>query len=173
MVDHALSQNRREVLSTLHRGRVNVLVVTFCSYAALHAARKAFSNSKAVQSLCWPACVKLVGNWLTPVHHLIDDDDDVSTTSEDSDPISIADGQIGIVTTMPVTGVSLPTLEALLRGLGKIWHAFWLPFVARYSLVYACDYLISSSGGDTNSSAELKAQLNRIRYCYYLHSGVA
>ncbi|EER02657.1 conserved hypothetical protein, partial [Perkinsus marinus ATCC 50983] len=39
---------------------------------------------------------------------------------------------------MPVTGVSLPTLEALLRGLGEIWHAFWLPFVARYSLVYAC-----------------------------------
>ncbi|EER02655.1 hypothetical protein Pmar_PMAR017238, partial [Perkinsus marinus ATCC 50983] len=54
-----------------------------------------------VQSLCWPACVKLVGNWLTPVHHLIDDDDDdydsASTTSEDSDPTSIADGQIGIV----------------------------------------------------------------------------
>ncbi|KAF4660562.1 hypothetical protein FOL47_007090 [Perkinsus chesapeaki] len=32
----------------------------------------------------------------------------------------------------------MPTFEAMLGGLREIWHAFWLPFVARYSLVYAC-----------------------------------
>ncbi|KAF4751000.1 hypothetical protein FOZ63_002897, partial [Perkinsus olseni] len=305
MVDHA--HDRSRLITVLHHDRLRVLLVTFCSYAALHAARKSFSNSKAalqdarpgafptstlaaldtlfmiaystglllagrlgdvfsastvlaiglglttiaqtvfallcvlrtppdwefkvvlfaiwilnglVQSLCWPACVKLVGNWLAPVHHLIEGSEE-EETSADSDTASVADDRVGVVnpahsgmlfgmwssnasvgnivgalmaalalgiagahaalkemgvllvflgpsllmviftyyssklkdfpptaddvrarglqvTTASPSGAQLPTLEAVLAGLKEIWLAFRLPFVARYSVVYAC-----------------------------------
>ncbi|KAF4689519.1 hypothetical protein FOZ60_001572 [Perkinsus olseni] len=49
-----------------------------------------------VQSLCWPACVKLVGNWLAPVHHLIEGSEE-DETSEDSETASVVDDRIGVV----------------------------------------------------------------------------